>query len=94
MLQQQFITVVVVQEPERASEGLGGTYFFKDEAGQKVAIVKPCDEEPLAPNNPKVCTSTQTPSPHPLLSAGFLDFRSCSIYAACNLFSRLTCLEL
>ena len=43
------------QEPERASEGLGGTYFFKDEAGSKVAIVKPCDEEPLAPNNPKVC---------------------------------------
>ena len=42
------------QEPERASEGLGGTYFFKDEAGCKVAIVKPCDEEPLAPNNPKV----------------------------------------
>ncbi|KAA6423605.1 MAG: hypothetical protein FRX49_06665 [Trebouxia sp. A1-2] len=41
------------QEPERASEGLGGTYFFKDEAGSKVAIVKPCDEEPLAPNNPK-----------------------------------------
>ncbi|DBA78984.1 hypothetical protein WJX77_002706 [Trebouxia sp. C0004] len=41
------------QEPERALEGLGGTYFFKDEAGSKVAIVKPCDEEPLAPNNPK-----------------------------------------
>lgn len=45
----------MLQEPERASEGLGGTYFFKDEAGSKVAIVKPCDEEPLAPNNPKVC---------------------------------------
>lgn len=41
------------QEPERATEGLGGTYFFKDESGCKVAIVKPCDEEPLAPNNPK-----------------------------------------
>ena len=44
----------MLQEPERASEGLGGTYFFKDESGSKVAIVKPCDEEPLAPNNPKV----------------------------------------
>ncbi|KAL3138016.1 hypothetical protein ABBQ38_005252 [Trebouxia sp. C0009 RCD-2024] len=41
------------QEPERAVEGLGGTYFFKDDLGNKVAIVKPCDEEPLAPNNPK-----------------------------------------
>lgn len=44
----------MVQEPERAVEGLGGTYFFKDDLGNKVAIVKPCDEEPLAPNNPKV----------------------------------------
>ena len=50
----------MVQEPERASEGLGGTYFFKDEAGSKVAIVKPCDEEPLAPNNPKVAIITAT----------------------------------
>ena len=48
---------VVLQEPERATEGLGGTYFFKDDCGNKVAIVKPCDEEPLAPNNPKVCVS-------------------------------------
>lgn len=46
-----------LQEPERAAEGLGGTYFFKDDLGNKVAIVKPCDEEPLAPNNPKVCMS-------------------------------------
>lgn len=41
------------QEPEAASEGLGGTYFFKSEAGVKIAIMKPCDEEPLAPSNPK-----------------------------------------
>ena len=32
---------------------MGGTYFMPDEAGSKVAIFKPCDEEPLAPNNPK-----------------------------------------
>ena len=42
------------QDPEASSEGLGGTYFFKNEEGCKVAIMKPCDEEPLAPNNPKV----------------------------------------
>lgn len=41
------------QEPERCSEGMGGTYFFSDENGRKAAIVKPCDEEPLAENNPK-----------------------------------------
>jgi len=41
------------QEPEKASDGMGGTYFMANEAGVKVAIFKPCDEEPLAPNNPK-----------------------------------------
>ena len=34
-------------------EGLGGSYVFADERGRPAAIVKPCDEEPLAPNNPK-----------------------------------------
>lgn len=42
------------QEPEASVDGLGGTYFFMDELGDRAAIVKPCDEEPLAPNNPKV----------------------------------------
>ena len=41
------------QEPEAAMEGLGGTYFFKSETGGKIAIMKPCDEEPMAPSNPK-----------------------------------------
>lgn len=41
------------QEPEAAREGMGGTYFFPNEAGRKVGIFKPCDEEPLAPANPK-----------------------------------------
>lgn len=44
------------QQPEPSAEGLGGTYFFLDESGKRKAIVKPCDEEPLAPNNPKVDT--------------------------------------
>ena len=34
-------------------KGLGGSYVFSDERGRPAAIVKPCDEEPLAPNNPK-----------------------------------------
>ena len=41
------------QNPTVAPAGLGGTYFFLDEAGQPAAIIKPCDEEALAPNNPK-----------------------------------------
>ncbi|KAI9105070.1 hypothetical protein K1719_022786 [Acacia pycnantha] len=33
--------------------GLGGAYYFRNSQGDSVAIVKPTDEEPLAPNNPK-----------------------------------------
>lgn len=51
------------QEPEAASEGLGGTYFFTNDAGQKIAIMKPCDEEPLAPNNPKGFVGRQLGEP-------------------------------
>lgn len=57
MLWTWFLSAVhVSQEPEASGEGLGGTYFFMNEAGRRAAIVKPCDEEPLAPNNPKVDT--------------------------------------
>lgn len=51
------------QEPEAAVEGLGGTYFFRNEAGNKIAIMKPCDEEPLAPNNPKGFVGRQLGEP-------------------------------
>lgn len=50
------------QQPEASTEGLGGTYFFLDELGRRTAIVKPCDEEPLAPNNPKVTIFPLLPS--------------------------------
>ncbi|GJP60147.1 hypothetical protein CLOP_g17282, partial [Closterium sp. NIES-67] len=39
-------------QPVRASGGLGGAYIFRDAEQRNVAIVKPTDEEPLAPNNP------------------------------------------
>lgn len=42
-----------MQPPVAAEAGLGGTYFFMDSEGRRVAIIKPVDEEPLAPNNPK-----------------------------------------
>ena len=48
-----FHTTQACQEPERVKEGMGGSYLCYNEAGRKVAILKPCDEEPLAPNNPK-----------------------------------------
>ncbi|KAG2318771.1 hypothetical protein Bca4012_055012 [Brassica carinata] len=40
-------------EPVAVHSGLGGVYFFKNIRGECVAIVKPTDEEPFAPNNPK-----------------------------------------
>ncbi|XP_071735701.1 phosphatidylinositol 4-kinase gamma 7-like [Rutidosis leptorrhynchoides] len=40
-------------EPVPVYGGLGGAYYFKNIKGESVAIVKPTDEEPFAPNNPK-----------------------------------------
>jgi len=41
-------------KPHLVEDGLGGTYFVKDRSGRSIAVFKPRDEEPLAPNNPKV----------------------------------------
>ncbi|XP_028803516.1 phosphatidylinositol 4-kinase gamma 5 [Neltuma alba] len=40
-------------DPLPVHSGLGGAYYFRNSRGDSVAIVKPTDEEPLAPNNPK-----------------------------------------
>ncbi|CAA0242890.1 unnamed protein product [Arabidopsis thaliana] len=40
-------------DPVAVNSGLGGAYYFKNSRGESVAIVKPTDEEPYAPNNPK-----------------------------------------
>ncbi|KAK1416201.1 hypothetical protein QVD17_31990 [Tagetes erecta] len=40
-------------EPVRVNGGLGGAYYFRNSRGESAAIVKPTDEEPFAPNNPK-----------------------------------------
>jgi len=39
--------------PHLAIHGTGGTYFLKDECNRTVAVFKPDDEEPKAPNNPR-----------------------------------------
>mmetsp|Transcript_55791 Transcript_55791/g.179053 ORF Transcript_55791/g.179053 Transcript_55791/m.179053 type:complete len:540 (+) Transcript_55791:89-1708(+) len=43
-------------KPHLVEDGLGGTYFVRDCGGRSIAVFKPRDEEPLAPNNPKVHT--------------------------------------
>ncbi|KAF8407904.1 hypothetical protein HHK36_007042 [Tetracentron sinense] len=40
-------------DPIPVHGGLGGAYYFRNSKGESVAIVKPTDEEPFAPNNPK-----------------------------------------
>ncbi|KAH9607023.1 hypothetical protein KSS87_013798 [Heliosperma pusillum] len=40
-------------DPVPVNGGLGGAYYFRNSRGESVAIVKPTDEEPFAPNNPK-----------------------------------------
>jgi len=40
--------------PHLVEDGLGGTYFLKDQDGASIAVFKPRDEEPMALNNPKV----------------------------------------
>lgn len=40
-------------EPIPIQSGLGGAYYFRNCDGENIAFVKPTDEEPYAPNNPK-----------------------------------------
>ncbi|KAF8010133.1 hypothetical protein BT93_J0939 [Corymbia citriodora subsp. variegata] len=40
-------------DPIPVCGGLGGAYYLRNTDGDNVAIVKPIDEEPYAPNNPK-----------------------------------------
>lgn len=40
-------------DPIPVHGGLGGAYFFRNNRGESIAIVKPTYEEPFAPNNPK-----------------------------------------
>lgn len=49
--------------PETMSEGCGGSYIFRNEHGARAAILKPTDEEPLAPNNPKGYVGKQMGEP-------------------------------
>lgn len=39
--------------PKLSSAGTGGSYFISAKEGMNLAVFKPQDEEPLAPNNPK-----------------------------------------
>lgn len=60
---------------ELSEEGVGGTYFLLDPAGNKFAVFKPIDEEPGAANNPKKLVT------NPLLPPGGGGIREAAAYA-------------
>mmetsp|Transcript_101259 Transcript_101259/g.139827 ORF Transcript_101259/g.139827 Transcript_101259/m.139827 type:complete len:174 (+) Transcript_101259:35-556(+) len=50
-------------EPKLTDEGTSGTYELRSTSNEKLAIFKPIDEEPNAPNNPRgyqACFGSQT----------------------------------
>lgn len=70
------------KEPQRSAEGLGGTYLIQDATDSTVAIFKPCDEEPMAPNNPKgfVGRSLGAPGLKPTVRVGEAAIREVAAY--------------
>ncbi|VVA91226.1 unnamed protein product [Arabis nemorensis] len=69
-------------EPVPVSGGLGGAYYFRNENGQSVAIVKPTDEEPFAPNNPKgfIGKALGQPGLKPSVRVGETGYREVAAY--------------
>ena len=64
-------------DPIPVHGGLGGAYYFRNSRGESVAIVKPTDEEPFAPNNPKgfVGKALGQPGLKPSVRVGETGFR-------------------
>jgi hypothetical protein len=69
-------------QPVLAGGGLGGAYYFCNCRGENIAIVKPTDEEPFAPNNPKGFTgrSLGEPGLKPSIRVGETGLREVAAY--------------
>lgn len=69
-------------DPIPVNGGLGGAYYFRNQKGESVAIVKPTDEEPFAPNNPKgfVGKVLGQPGLKPSVRVGETGFREVAAY--------------
>lgn len=61
-------------KPKLTDEGTSGTYEMRDIQKQKIAIFKPIDEEPFAPNNPR---GNQGPFGSQTFRSGVLSGESC-----------------
>jgi len=73
---------VAGEEPVALGDGLGGCYVFRSASGRSVAVVKPTDEEPLAPNNPKGFVGRQLGDPglKPTVRVGEAGLREAAAY--------------
>ncbi|PON79787.1 Phosphatidylinositol 3-/4-kinase [Parasponia andersonii] len=69
-------------DPLPVRSGLGGAYYFRNSNGESVAIVKPTDEEPFAPNNPKgfIGKALGQPGLNPSVRVGETGFREVAAY--------------
>jgi hypothetical protein len=69
-------------DPVPMKSGLGGAYYFRNNKGENVAIVKPNDEEPFAPNNPKgfIGKSLEQPGLKRSIRIGETGFREVAAY--------------
>ncbi|KAI4387839.1 hypothetical protein MLD38_000233 [Melastoma candidum] len=69
-------------EPIPVFGGLGGAYYLRNSVSENVAIVKPTDEEPYAPNNPKgfVGKALRQPGLKPSVRVGEMGFREVAAY--------------
>lgn len=69
-------------QPVLAGGGLGGAYYFRNSLGDNIAIVKPTDEEPFAPNNPKGFTGRALGQPglKPSIRVGETGLREVAAY--------------
>ena len=82
--------------PQALTEGLGGCYVFSSDTGKKIAVVKPTDEEPLAPNNPKgfVGRSLGEPGLKPTVRVGEAAVREAAAYLLDQGFAKVPCTSL
>lgn len=71
--------------PKLADDGTSGTYEMRNVQKEKIAIFKPIDEEPFAPNNPR---GHEGPFGSATFRPGVLSGESCIREAAAYLVDR------
>ena len=69
--------------PLLAASGSGGSYFMSNAAGDKVAVLKPADEEPYGANNPRSLSLGCSPDGSGLRKASRATLAARTVVAQC-----------